>query len=156
MPINTNNPELQDLSVVTGKGSIPTATAVTGTLSSSGTRVTGTGTKFLSEFREGDYLFNSTAATNPAVREVLHILSDTVMVISSAFPADVSGISALRVRGKYRAVGIVNSGAATGKLNEGDLASGSSVTVNAPNIGYVAKPISYNATGTTFNIIPTL
>jgi hypothetical protein len=156
MPINTNNPELQDLSVATGKGTIPTATTVTGTLSSSGTRVTGTGTKFLTEFREGDYLFNSTAATNPSVKEVVHILSDTVMVIASAFPADVSGISALRVRGKYRAVGIVNSGSATGKLNEGDLAAGSSVTVNAPNVGYVAKPISYNATGTTFNIIPTL
>jgi hypothetical protein len=152
MTFNNNNPELEAPSLATGKGTIPTASTVTGTLSSTGTRVTGTGTLFLSEFRQGDYLFNSTAATNPAVREVIHILSDTVMVISSAFPADVVGISALRVRAKYRGVGVVNAGLDTGKLNEGDLAAGVIASINAEP-GFSAKPCSYDATGTSFNII---
>ncbi len=72
----------------------PAATVMTGTISTTNTRVTGTGTLFRSEMNMGDYLVNS----SNIARKVLNIISDTDMILSSAFPVDLSGATCTRAR----------------------------------------------------------
>jgi hypothetical protein len=150
-----SNPQLSTPITATGKGTIPAAVQISGTITSSGNRVVGTSTKFTTELFKGDYIYNTTAATTSAVRKVLHILDDTHLILESGFPSDVSGINTYRTRGKYAGVSIQNSGAAAGKINEGDITIGASININASD-GFSVDPISYDATGTTLIITPTL
>ena len=75
------------------KGTIPVAKTKTGTIQSTGVNVRGTGTLFRSEIEEGDYLYNGDAA----VRKVLHIISDTLLVLEKGFASDVAALTALKV-----------------------------------------------------------
>jgi hypothetical protein len=140
-------------STSTTKGCYPTSVQKTGTITSTGTRVVGTSTLFTTELQKGDYIFNTTAATAPEVRRVKHILDNTHLILESAFTVDVSAINLNRVRPAYKSVGVANIGGADGVLNGGTLKSGVSPTIAAKD-GFLVEPFSFNATGTTFNFIP--
>ena len=151
---NIHNTTVSAPSTSTGKGTVPTAVSQTGTLTSVGARVVGVGTLFTTELKVGDFLFNTTAAVLPQVRRIKHILDNTRLILDSGFSVDVAGIAVSRVRGEFKSVGVVNSGAADGVLNEGTLVAGASPSYDA-KAGFVVEPFSFNATGTTFNIFPT-
>ena len=75
------------------KGTIPVAKTKTGTIQTDGANVRGTGTAFLSEIQEDDYLYNGDAS----VRRVIHVISDTLLVLEKAFPSSLSAGTALKV-----------------------------------------------------------
>jgi len=66
-------------------GTIPLSTPAPGTIISTGPNVRGTNTLFLSTLREGYYIH----AKN-VVRKILHIISDTLLVLESGFPTDIT------------------------------------------------------------------
>lgn len=72
----------------------PENTDMTGTISTTNTRVTGDGTLFRSEMNRGDFLVDS----NNVARRVLDILSDTDMILEAVFSSDLSGATCTRVR----------------------------------------------------------
>lgn len=69
-------------------------TSLTGTITSSGTAVTGSGTAFLTELAVGDFI----AGTANEFREVTAIATDTSLTLASAFTTDIaSGQAAKRI-----------------------------------------------------------
>jgi hypothetical protein len=74
------------------KGTIPIAKVLTGTISSTNENVRGTGTKFTTELFVDDYLYDADAA----VRRIVKIIDDELLVLESAFPVDVVGITVRR------------------------------------------------------------
>lgn len=62
-------------------------TALTGTVSSSGTTVTGTGTLFTTELKKGDYI----GIASKGYRKVTNIASDTSLTVSASFDTALSG-----------------------------------------------------------------
>jgi len=77
----------QSYFVQTTDDTVPASTAGTGTFSSTGIVVTGTGTNF-NLLESGDYLINETA-TN--IQEVDRVISDTKLRLKEAFSANASG-----------------------------------------------------------------
>jgi hypothetical protein len=66
-------------------GTIPLSTPVPGTIISQGVNVRGTSTFFLRDVREGYYIH----AKN-VVRKVMHVISDTLLVLEGGFPTDIA------------------------------------------------------------------
>lgn len=66
------------------KGSIPQATAQSGTIISQGKNVRGTGTEF-TKLNLGDFLYQK-----DVVRQITEIISDTLLVLKEAFPTDIT------------------------------------------------------------------
>lgn len=91
-------------------GPIPFAITKTGTVSSTGTVVTGTGTLFTTELVQGDYLYN--AATNE-VRKISGIQSNTILRIESAFTSGLSAVSVQVSRSQFVSIAITATGAGT-------------------------------------------
>lgn len=146
----TANQKLQkaDNFNATGPGCLPTPQVLTGTLVSSGTTVTGTGTNFTKDILRGMYIYSS---LNNAVRRVAYVNSATELVLSSAFTTPMAGETfKYPFSGHYRSVACVNTGGATGIFNESPLAN-TDPMVNINN-EYGLAPIAYDATGTTFYI----
>ena len=90
--------------LATGIRSFPEALAKTGTITTTGANVVGTGTLFLTEIKFPNnpgllykYLFNSATGE---IREILSVNSNTHMVLKNAFAIDVSG-QALKVVNNY-------------------------------------------------------
>jgi hypothetical protein len=148
---NPHNTVVNAPTVVTGKGTLPTAVQITGTITSTGTRVVGSSTLFTTQLKQGDYIYNTTAATLSEVRCVKHILDNTHLILESAFSVDVSAINTYRVRGQYKSVSVANTGGSAGLWAEGTIAAGASPSHEAKP-GFVVEPLAYNATGTSFNI----
>jgi len=73
--------------VGTDAGGMATTTTETGTFTSSGTAVTGSGSAFTTDFSEGDILYSS---SNSEGRRIITIGSDTSITLESAFTADVA------------------------------------------------------------------
>ncbi|PNX52009.1 MAG: hypothetical protein BV456_01025 [Thermoplasmata archaeon M8B2D] len=65
--------------------------SLTGTSSSSGTTITGSGTLFTTELKVGDLFYETSKP--PIVRRVVSIASDTSLTIASAFPDEFSGVA---------------------------------------------------------------
>lgn len=74
------------------KGTIPIAKTLTGTISSTGNMVRGTGGKFNTELFVDDYLYDGDAA----VRRIKKILDDDLLILEAAFPSDVVDIAVMR------------------------------------------------------------
>lgn len=148
---NPNNTTVNAPTVVTGKGTLPAAVQITGTITSVGTRVVGVATLFTTQLKQGDYIYNTTAATLSEVRCVKHILDNTHLILDAAFSVDVSALNTYRVRGQYKSVSVANTGGAAGLWAEGTISAGVSVSHEAKP-GFVVEPIPYNATSTSFNI----
>ena len=72
----------------------PAATALTGTLTSTGIRIVGTGTSFRTQINVGDYLVD---ATNIA-RRVVDVVDDNLLRVDSAFVAPLVAATCTRVR----------------------------------------------------------
>lgn len=72
----------------TDAGLMATVTTQTGTYSTTGTAVSGTGSSFDTEFAVGDILYS---ATETIGRRITVVTDATNMTIESAFPSDVSG-----------------------------------------------------------------
>lgn len=66
-------------------GTIPLSTPAPGTIISQGPNVRGTNTTFLSSIKEGYFIH----AKN-VVRKVLHVISDTLLVLEGGFPTDIA------------------------------------------------------------------
>lgn len=97
-------------------GTIPLSTPAAGTIISQGANVRGTGTAFLSTIKEGYYIH----AKN-SVRKVLHVISDTLLVLESGFPTDITsageGLRFMRPQ-TYTSVYIKSTGSADPTLQE--------------------------------------
>ena len=137
--------------VSTTQGVIPAATSGSGTFDiASGTRVTGTGSFFTTEIKQGDYLFNSATFE---VRRIKHILNDTILDIESSFLAPVFAEAVSFVKkqdiSNILQIGILNNGGADGIVDEDVLPDGTSV--NFSDSGGIG-PLTFNAVGTTFRI----
>jgi hypothetical protein len=74
------------------KGTIPIAKVLTGTISSTGDDVRGTGTLFTKEIFPDDYIYDADAA----VRRVKKVIADDLLILEAAFPVDVVGITLRR------------------------------------------------------------
>lgn len=78
--------------VIRGAGLTPEAeVSLTGTSSSVGTAVTGSGTAFLTELRVGDLFYKDSAIND--VRRVTNIASNVALTVDSAFASDFSGVA---------------------------------------------------------------
>lgn len=67
------------------KGTIPLSSPKAGTIITQGVMVRGTNTSFKTDVREEDFLH-----ANNVVRKVRHVISDTLLELEQAFPADIS------------------------------------------------------------------
>lgn len=74
------------------KGTIPLSSPKAGTIVSTGVMVRGTGTSFLTDVQQEDYIH-----ANDVVRKVRHVISDTLLELEGAFPADIASAHGLRV-----------------------------------------------------------
>lgn len=71
---------------------------ITGTITSSGTAVTGVGTAFLTELNIGDYIVPGSGANAGVAREIQAIGNDTSLTLYTAWAADIGvGVTASRV-----------------------------------------------------------
>lgn len=103
---------------VTSKRSYPAAVTLTGTISSTGTVVTGVGTLFLSEITSTvnpgilkyKYIYNS--VTNE-IREIASVQTDTTLTLVSAFAAPLSGVALTCPSNKfnYKEISVICAGA---------------------------------------------
>lgn len=73
-----------------GAGGQEVKTGLVGTLSTSTTTVTGSGTAFLTDFQIGDVLQVTSGAQSGQVRRITNVASNTSMTLESAFGADQS------------------------------------------------------------------
>jgi len=129
---------------------IPANVTKTGTIASTGLRISGTGTLFTSnaQIRKGDFVF----AQNQ-VRRVEAIYSDNTIGINRAFAPDLTPGTLFKVIRFFPniKVGIVNIGGASAKIStmtsdDQDLIQGALVVYDSSNsIG----PIAYNPNGST-------
>ncbi len=135
------------LGAIPAIGTIPLLTTLTGTITtdnsgaSAGVTVLGSGTIFKTEIFPGDFIYNN----NGAIRKVRYVFSDTMLELEEAFPSSVAAIALKKSKlSYYNLVLVENTGAAAGILQEGALAAGSKSFIEG------GAPVSYNATGTTF------
>lgn len=73
-------------------GTYPAAATKTGTFTSAGVIVTGTGTKFLKEVRKGDIIYSGSG-----IRKVVAVHSDTRLDVNKAFAADITVAVAVKI-----------------------------------------------------------
>lgn len=107
------------------KSTIPAPETLTGTIShTNGTVVvTGTGTKFMSELQDGQYIY-----ANDVVRRIEQRIDDTRLLVKSTFGANLSNVDLKMSRpGIYRKVSIKNTGANDGTLFGNDFPAGETV-----------------------------
>lgn len=131
-------------------GTLPVAVAKTGTFSSVGTIVTGTGTLFNKELVEGDWLYST---NSKELREVgwINIKRETNLKLVSAFTTPSINDPVLVCRTRYKSVMITISGAAVVTVNGKTYQPGEVLSFNS-DTGIV--PIYYDATGSeiTFDV----
>lgn len=74
------------------KGTIPLSSPKAGTIITTGLMVRGTGTHFLTDVQEEDFIH-----ANNVVRKVRHVITDTLLELEQAFPVDISSAHGLWV-----------------------------------------------------------
>lgn len=124
-------------------GTIPLSTPAAGTIISQGPNVRGTNTLFLSQLREGQFLH----AKN-VTRKILHIISDTLLVLESGFPTDIAspgeGVRFIRPQA-YKTIYAKSTGSSNPVLQEAPFVSGDTSFQGG-------APISYDASGSNQEI----
>jgi hypothetical protein len=120
------------------RGTIPMSSPKAGTIISQGTMVRGTSTTFKTDVQEEDYIH-----ANNVVRKVRHVISDTLLELMEAFPADISTAHGLRICRPqvYKSIYAKNTHASTSSLVQ--------EAPFAPADTYFqgGAPISFDATG---------
>ena len=126
------------------KGPLPLQNSLTGTFTSAGVIVFGSGTTFTKDFVPGDWIYS---ATTNEIRKVEGVQSDTIMRVSSAFTSPALAQACNRVRGQLlRGLSIWVSGAGAVTINGDSFATGETYSVNSSS---GIEPIVYDATGST-------
>lgn len=130
------------------KGTLPLARALTGTFSSAGTVVIGTGTLFTTEIVEGDWLFSTT--TNE-LRRVEGVSTDTTLRLEQAFSVDQTTQATKTCRALYFTIILTVSGGTSVTINGATYKSEEIISYNASNC---LMPWYYDATGSelTFDV----
>ena len=141
--------------VITGKQTLPLNVAGTGTISTDGKKVTGSGTAFKTEMPVGSWLVD---LTQDEIRKVISVDSDTEAYIDVAFTSDLVGVAADYIQAKNaksQAISVsIKSGLADGELDGDVLPNGANITFSkdsdANSSGkYLVDPIIVDGTGTT-------
>jgi len=96
------------------KSTVPASSTKTGTVSTAGKNVTGTGTLFRSELKPGDWIVD---LSQDEVRKVDEIRDNTFLVLDSAFTADLVGAALVVVRSRVKQVSIGNTGGTNGEID---------------------------------------
>jgi hypothetical protein len=80
------------------KGTIPAARQLSGTIVSTGVNVRGTNTLFTKEVQEEDFIYAvEGAAGASSIRKVVHVISDTLLVVDAPFNEDIDPAIDLKV-----------------------------------------------------------
>lgn len=144
--------------LVTGVVTFPTADTLTGTVSSSGTVVTGTGTLFLTEmFYPGNYLLQRykylVKPSTGEIMEIERIVSDTVLHLKTAFAVALSGaaVQAIEEVKGFKSISIspIAAGVKIFYPNKTSVTLDASTIVNLDNNDNIIKPVGLD--GTTGN-----
>lgn len=121
--------------IVTTDDLVPASTTWTGTVSTNGTKVIGSSTVFLTEIQPGAWVWN---VAQHQVRRVIRVLSDTELIIDSAFSAELSGADFKGVTkedAKVMFMEIDNTGGVDTTIDNVAFASGKVYTDGQPNPG---------------------
>lgn len=113
---------------ITGLTVIPAPQSLTGTITSDGKVVTGSGTDFLNELEEGDWIWDSGQAE---VRQIQAISSRLeVLYLKEAFTADIAAPIALEgvPDSNYEEISLLNAGAGGATIDGNPLAGGEDVS----------------------------
>jgi hypothetical protein len=124
-------------------GTIPLSTPAPGTIISQGVNVRGTNTTFKSDLREGYFLH-----AKGVVRKILHVTSDTLLVLESGFPTDITsageGVRFIRPQG-FNTIYAKSTGSANPTLQEATF-------VQNDTSFQGGSPISYDASAANAEI----
>lgn len=139
-----------------GIETVPTSTAGTGTITSTGRQITGTGTLFTTELSRYSWVFDAT--NNKEVRRVMSIKSDTVCYVDEAFSVDIAVAQAYSIvkRPAMTNIGIGIPTGATGNINNSAVTEQTVINfcaadnVNASQA--FVNPVVLEVTGGTFII----
>lgn len=143
----------RDLSrLVTGidlatEGVIPVPVNATGTVTTYGISVVGTGTLFTHDFVRGNIIY---APSLKQWKRISGVYDDTHMVLDSAFVSDLSGDSIQYIRPKYVSVLVECTGSADAVLQNRALKSGTILSFNAED--NVEPVIQYSASASNQSI----
>lgn len=155
MSITTLTP---NTTLVTGVSTFPTADTLTGTVSSSGVTVTGTGTLFLTEFYySGAYVTQKykylVKPSTGEIMEIERIVSDTVMYLKTAFAVALSGAAVKAIEETHGLKSISISPIAAGVKvyypNSAAVTLDADTIVNIDNAPNIINPVGVD--GTTGN-----
>ena len=118
------------------KGAIPVPTGKSGTIISTGVKVRGTNTLFLSQMKQDDFLYHK-----DVVRRIKYIESDFLLTLEEAFPTDITvGEIPLVCEAQfYKNVLIRNTGTTPAVLQESPFGVGADMNGGSP--------LSYDASG---------
>ena len=108
---------------ITSLVTIPDSVALSGTVSSDGTTVTGTGTDVLADLETGDWIYD---AAQKEVRKILSI-SDRLQVfhLEKAFSVDLAAINLVKVpASQLEEISLSNVGAAPGTIDKNEFGAG--------------------------------
>ncbi len=148
---NTYGPPITSLTTV------PSPVAKTGTLTSSGTVVKGTGTDFKGEdVREGDFIWD--AAQGEIRKIVSSSYSSQLLEIDTPFTADLAAVALVIVKaGKILSVSFANSGAANGLIDGNAIIPFQTMTMkrdvsNRKGDEHI-DPVIVDGTGTTIEVL---
>jgi len=94
---------------LTATDTVPRSSSVTGTVTSyaNSKTVTGSGTSFLTEVMGGNWLYDT---SGNQIKQVDYVVSDTELVLKSAFATPLSGATVKLTRGDMRQISIAASG----------------------------------------------
>jgi hypothetical protein len=134
----------------TTAGVFPASSTKTGTITSTGTDVRGTGTLFLTEVRKGDYIW-----CQNQIRKVTVIYNNTRLTVNAAFAPDVAAQALKTVRQVPNIkLSISNVDSVTAYL--GTLTADAQILEPGQSVNYTSDngmgPIAYNPNGGTLNI----
>ena len=149
-------------SVITGKQTVPASTPATGTIVTSGTAVTGTGTKFLSEMMAGSWIYS---ASQGEVRKVVRVDSDLAAYIDKAFTTDLASAAPVIIPESDTHIVTMTLIATAGTPTIDGIAYGGSASTGFPVITLTKEgrstsstrdfidPVIVNATGGSMTVI---
>lgn len=145
-----------DRYTTTQKACYPGAVTLTGTISTSGTTVTGVSTLFLSEIANAKnpqllkvrYIYDG-SSTNSEIREIDRVISDTVLILKSAFTNTLAGTTLTVPDWRYflQELSIVAAGSPTVSMLPTRVVSAAGV------VTYTGGAATTMITGTVINLL---
>lgn len=143
--------------LVTTHTVVPAPTTKTGTIQTVGIHVLGTGTFFLAEIKNGDWIVD---ITNDECRYVTTRRDDTYLAIDSPFTSDFAPGTTLQVvRSRAKEISVANEGAAAGTVDGSAFEADSILTFSKaaknPDGNDFIDPIFVDGTGTSIAVLIT-